>query len=92
MEPFIDAVLCKNWFQTRSINSLTWKFKRIFIVVENELREDAKAFIKFKKVYLRNLVCRHGCRCLHVLDVNMTDGALRASTTTVLLLTMIFFS
>jgi hypothetical protein len=40
----------------RLINLLTWKFKRKFIVVEDELGEDAKAFIKFKKVYLRNLV------------------------------------
>lgn len=54
--------------------SLTWKFKGVFIVVENELGEDAKAFIIFKKVYLRNLVGCHRRRILQVLDANKTDG------------------
>lgn len=58
----------------RLTNSLTWKFKRVFIVVENELGEDAKAFIIFKKIYLRNLVGRHRRRGLQVLDANKADG------------------
>jgi hypothetical protein len=91
MEAFIEAVLDQNGLRKRSTYILTWKFKWISIVVENELREDTESLIIFKKIYLWNPVCCHRCRSLLESDVNNRDDALSVAMATVPL-TIIFFN